>query len=221
VLAQLTFRENEESLRDLDLAAKFRFIYRTNMWGSAETPSGVGSTLEATGPIRQAITNICRDFGIGTLTDAPCGDCSWIVPNELLVERYIGADIVPELIEQDRQRYQKRGVEFTVADLTSDVLPRADLIFCRDCLVHLSFENIQRVLLNFRKSGSRYLLTTTFPEHEDNLDIADGDWRLLNLERPLFSFPPALFTINEECDEIGGAYRDKSLALWEIDSLPL
>jgi hypothetical protein len=31
-----------------------------------------------------------------------------------------------------------------VADLTAGPLPAADAIFCRDCLVHFSFENIAR-----------------------------------------------------------------------------
>jgi hypothetical protein len=41
-----------------------------------------------------------------------------------------------------------------------------------------------------RASGARYLITTTFPEHAENADVADGDWRPLNLERAPFRLPP-------------------------------
>jgi hypothetical protein len=41
-------------------------------------------------------------------------------------------------------------------DLTGDPLPRVDVVLCRDCLVHLSFQNIFRAFANLRRSGSRY-----------------------------------------------------------------
>jgi Methyltransferase domain len=221
VLAQRTFKQNEAALQALDLAGKFQFIHRNNMWGSPESVSGVGSTIDATAPVRRGIGAVSEQYGIKSLLDAPCGDCSWITASDLSVEKYVGVDIVPELVERNRVLHNSAAFEFRVADLTHDQLPQCDLIFCRDCLVHLSFKNIAMVLRNFHRSGAHFLLTTTFPEHEINRDIADGDWRLLNLCNPPFLFPRPLLTINEECEEIGGAYRDKSLALWEIASLPL
>lgn len=73
-----------------------------------------------------------------------------------------------------------------VADITVNPLPTADLILCRDCLVHLSFAHIDAALANFRASGARWLLTTTFPMIEENVDCEDGDWRALNLTLPPF-----------------------------------
>jgi len=221
VLAQQTFRQNEAELSTLDLAGKFRFIHRTNMWGSPETTSGVGSTSSATTPIRRGIANICHEYQIRSLLDATCGDCTWIAVDELPIEHYVGVDIVPELIEQNRKRHSGAKTGFLTADLTRDDLPCCELILCRDCLVHLGFANVRKVLQNFRRSGARFLLTTTFHEHDVNTDIADGDWRLLNLESEPFRFPKPILMIDEECDEIEGSYRDKSLALWEITSLPL
>jgi SAM-dependent methyltransferase len=221
VLAQETFREHEAKLNPLELGEKFRYIHRVNMWGSPESTSGVGSTFEATAPIRDGISRVCREFAVESLLDAPCGDASWITASSLPVKRYIGIDIVPELIAANIKHRESPNSEFHVADLTCADLPDCDLILCRDCLVHLSFANIGSILRNFKNSGSKYLLTTTFPEHDENYDIADGDWRLLNLEKYPFSFPPPVRLIDEECTEIGGAYRDKSLALWEIASLPI
>jgi hypothetical protein len=55
--------------------------------------------------------------------------------------------------------------------------------------------------------------------HDDNQDIEDGDWRLLNLERAPFNFPKPLAVYNEGCDEQGSAYADKSLGLWRVENL--
>jgi len=47
-----------------------------------------------------------------------------------------------------------------------------------------------------------------------------GDWRLLNLQRPPFNFPPPLRLMNERCTESRGAFGDKSLGLWLVGQLP-
>ena len=41
-----------------------------------------------------------------------------------------------------------------------------DAILCRDCFVHLSFANVSRALAQFRASGSRFLIVTTFTGHD-------------------------------------------------------
>ena len=38
------------------------------------------------------------------------------------------------------------------------------MILCRDCLVHLTFDDARAALQNLRRSGSKYLLTTTFTD---------------------------------------------------------
>jgi hypothetical protein len=108
------------------------------------------------------------------------------------------------------------GRRYVVADLTCDPLPACDVILCRDCLVHLSFENISRAIDNFKRSGARFLLTTTFTEIVTNHDVEDGDWRALNFTCPPFGWPAPETLINEECHEMDGAYRDKSLGLWRL-----
>jgi hypothetical protein len=93
------------------------------------------------------------------------------------------------------------------------------LILCRDCLVHFSFDDIFKALNNLRASGSRFLLTTTFPTRQENQPIPTGKWRPLNLERAPFFLPPPLTILNEGCTENGGEYADKSLGLWQLDDV--
>ena len=96
----------------------------------------------------------------------------------------------------------------------------APAVLCRDGPVHLSFAEVFRAFAHLKRSGSRYLLTTTFSQLERNIDILNGDWRPLNLQQPPFSLPAPLRSIVEGCTEEGGAYADKMLGLWEIRCLP-
>jgi hypothetical protein len=123
------------------------------------------------------------------------------------------------LVDRRAQRGEVTG-RFLTADITCDALPHADVILCRNCLVHLSFGNVHRAVSCFRDSGAQWLLTTTFPEWEINSDCEDGDWRALNVQRAPFGWPKPAELINERCDEGDGGWRDKSLGLWHIADLP-
>ena len=77
-----------------------------------------------------------------------------------------------------------------------------------------------RAFANLKASGSGFLIATTFTEHDDNRDIVDGDWRLLNLQAEPFNLPRPVALLNEGCREAGGTYDDKSLGVWRIAELP-
>jgi hypothetical protein len=132
--------------------------------------------------------------------------------------RYIGADLLPEVVARAAAR--SPGREFLELDLTASPLPPADLLLCRDCLVHLSFSDIERAIANVRRSGITYLLATTFPDEPANRDVITGDWRPLNFEQPPFGFPRPLEVLAEGCTEQEGLFADKSLALWRVAELP-
>jgi hypothetical protein len=220
-LAHLRFREQESRLRDLPLRELFTHVYRTNLWGGGESVSGVGSAVAETERLRCEIPRLIATLGVSSLLDVPCGDFGWLSRADLGAVRYVGADIVEELVECNARLHGRPGTDrrFVRLDLIRDPLPRVDLVLCRDCLVHLSYDNIARGFANLKRSGSRYLLTTTFLEHEDNQDVVDGDWRPLNLARPPFCLPEPLAFIIEGCTEEGGAYADKALGLWEVRTL--
>lgn len=220
VLAHERFVADRENFAGLDLAARFERIQRTNLWGAATSVSGLGSEDAATAAVRDALPALLQRFGVRSLLDAPCGDAGWIGRIGIDVD-YTGIDIVPSLIDANNSRVARGELagRFRVADITRDVLPPADMILCRDCLVHLSFDNIGRALARFRDSGARYLMVTTFPEWDGNRDCEDGDWRALNMERAPFNWPPPRELINERCEEGAGGWRDKSLGLWRLDEL--
>ncbi|MFC9254517.1 class I SAM-dependent methyltransferase [Amycolatopsis thailandensis] len=217
--AQVNFRRVAEELESMGTQDRFTYIFRSRLWTSSSV-SGPGSESVQTQGLREQLPALLERFGVRTLLDLPCGDFGWLSEVDLDLDRYIGADIVTDLVEANAARFRDDPVrEFRILDLTGDPLPAADLVLCRDCLVHLSFADIERALGNLRRSGSRYLLTTTFTELGTNNDIVTGDWRPLNLCREPFGFPEPLAVLVEGCTEEGGAYADKSLGLWEIASI--
>lgn len=132
---------------------------------------------------------------------------------------YVGGDLVPEIVEQNRRRHGAADRAFLELDVTTSDLPAADLLLCRDCLVHLSNNDVGAALANVARSEIRWLLTTTFPAESRNVDIVTGDWRPIDLTKPPFNLPQPVELLNEECTEQGGAFADKSLALWPVSSL--
>jgi len=220
VPAHLRYQQEAERFRGLTLEQTFTRIYETNLWGSESSRSGSGSAESETGRLRVQIPKLLKGIGARSLLDIPCGEFGWLSQADLAGIDYTGADIVAELAAKNTARYGSPSRRFCQLDLTCDVLPRADVVLCRDCLVHLSFENIFRALANLRESRSIYLLATTFTDHDANQDAANGDWRMLNLERAPFHFPPALALVVEGCSESSGAYADKSLGLWKLEDVP-
>jgi hypothetical protein len=198
----------------------FSEIHNANHWSNADSSSGNGSELSQTERLREMLPQLLRQLKVETLLDAPCGDFNWMRHVALPVRRYTGGDIVRAVVERNRAEYGRPGVEFVHLNILEDDLPAADLLLCRDVLVHFSFEDVFRALHNFARSPIQYLLTTTFPEWPDNKDIATGDWRPLNLESAPFHFPKPDYVLNEGCTEAGGKFPDKSLALWHLTKLP-
>jgi hypothetical protein len=196
--------------------AAFTEIFVGNKWGGRESVSGLGSDLLQTRVISRELPTVCADFDVHTILDIPCGDFHWMQHVSLEGIDYTGADIVTDLIQRNIKMYHKKNVHFQNLNLMKDKLPKVDLILCRDCLVHFSYEDIFLALNNICDSGSTYLLATTFPGRRYNYNITTGQWRALNMELAPIMFPPPCRTINEECTENDGAYKDKSLGLWRV-----
>jgi SAM-dependent methyltransferase len=219
-VAERRFAEQAAALSGLSLEERFARIYQTNLWSDAESRSGAGSSLDATASLRAALPPFLRGLNARRVLDVPCGDFNWMSQVDLSGIDYIGGDIVESMIQVNRDRYESAARKFIRVDLTSGPLPDVDVILCRDCLVHFSFDNIIAAFRTMRASGARYLLTTTFLDRQVNKDIVDGDWRPLNLTQPPFLLPTPQSVILEECTEEGGAYADKALAVWRVSDLP-
>lgn len=205
--------------RLLSKQAVFISIYKNNYWGSSESLSGPGSTLEYTENLRIEIPKLFREFGIKKVFDAPCGDMHWM--SDVLTRvniNYLGGDIVPDLIERNKKLFSGKSVDFKLFDITKDEYPVADVWLCRAVLYHLSFDDIYLALDKFVNSEIKYILTTTAitPDSHLNKDVLTGDWRVLNLMLPPFNFPSSpLFEIKDYIEP----FQPESLALWTRDQI--
>jgi hypothetical protein len=132
---------------------------------------------------------------------------------EIDLDAYIGIDIVPALIEENRRRYLRPNWRFEVADVINDPLPSGDALLCRDAMIHLSLADIGRALSNIRRSGAKYLLATSHETISVNTDITTGEWRSVNLMLAPFNLPVPLTRIIEN------PQTGKILGVWSLAEL--
>lgn len=203
-------------LRSKNVDDIFTEIYRTNGFGGKDSVSGPGSDVIQTRTITQELPKLFDALKVSTMLDIPCGDFYWMKNIDLNGIDYTGADIVEELVQKNDEKYAGEGIRFQRLNLLEDSLPKVDLVFCRDCLVHLCFADILLALDKICRSESEYLLTTTYTRRKKNYDIVTGLWRVLNLQLSPFDLPEPQQVILELCTEHGGAFDDKALGLWKI-----
>ena len=207
--------------RALGSRLDFSAIYRDNGFVGTESLSGAGSTRFQTRVIRNKLPKLFRELGVKSMLDIPCGDFHWMRDVDLAEIHYTGADVVEEMVRKNQQLFGGPLRAFECFNLINGPLPAADLVLCRDCLVHLPFEDALAAIETIRRSKCQWLLTTTFTRDTPNADLDAAGWRALNLTLPPFNLPKPALLISEKCTEAGGLAGDKSLGLWRIADLRL
>jgi hypothetical protein len=134
------------------------------------------------------------------------------------VDRYIGGDVVPELIHGLRRVHGRTGRDFLVLDALSSELPTADAVLIRDLLGHLTHAQVHRLLRNVKRSDARLLLATHYPNLRANNDVAMGAWRPQNFTLPPYSWPEPIALLHEEPPALGER-EDKTLAAWHLSGI--
>jgi hypothetical protein len=197
--------------------ALFTRAYSSAAWGGQESGSGTGSELQATEKVREWLPGVLYRLGAKSLLDAPCGDWNWMQNVDLSrLDAYYGVDIVRPVIEENASKFGGPDRHFAVADLTCDVLPKADAILCRDTLVHVSYQDAAKILANFAVTGAKWLLLDTYPEVIYNRNQFTGkSLRRLNFRLRPFEFPEPAETISD-----GGDAYPSQLAVWRLQDLP-
>lgn len=190
----------------------FSRIWKENLWNCAETRSGGGSAMAATGALREWLPKTLAFLDVRILADAGCGDLNWSKDLTDSLRLYLGFDIVPELVTDLRTRLQTRtNCFFAETDIVTMTLPESDAILCRDCLTHLPLDAVLMTLKRFRNSKARHLIATTHSIGR-NAWIRSGGWQPLDLTAAPFHLPPPRLVLHE-----GGT---KQLGVWAITDLP-
>ena len=197
----------DESLKEI-----FDRIYEKNLWQSSETISSKSSEFIIAQNLLLYLTVLLKKYNVKTVVDAPCGDYNWILHLDYRFEKYTGIDIVQKLIEKNK-KYENERVKFFAGDILTYNIPSSDLIFCRDCFIHLTFKQIFKALENFKKSGAGFIMLTSY-DNCRNEDVLAGQFRKINLLLPPFNFPAPKDIIQELPSEEG-----KYFCLWKLEDL--
>nr|WP_299000508.1 class I SAM-dependent methyltransferase [uncultured Allomuricauda sp.] len=154
-------------------------IYKAKLWGDNEEGfySGEGSHLPGlVKPYVDSIQSLLKSFESPfTVIDMGCGDFNvgWQLVN--FTKKYIAIDIVSDLIEFNRNKYQYPNLEFYCLDIVNDNLPTADCIVLRQVLQHLSNSEIKSIVAKLY-DYQYIVLTEHLPSEKftPNIDIISG-----------------------------------------------
>jgi hypothetical protein len=197
-----------------ELRAVFENIMALNRWSGEESRSGPGSTLAYTRHLRPHLESFLRDFKIGAMFDAPCGDFNWMKEVEFPEGfAYLGGDIAPSLIEKNRADYPDEGRRFIEFDVVADVFPQSDVWFCRDCLFHLPEAYIFKALRSFSRSNIKFLMMTNHINASGfaNTDIPAGEFRLVDFfSEPFGLSRDVLFRVEDYVDP----FPPREMCVW-------
>ena len=212
----------------------FSNIYDNYGFGSLESRSGPGSTLDETQKLRESIKKIIKDKNIKSVVDIPCGDFNWMKEIVFNFESYIGGDIVKKAIEENNERYSNSRIKFIEFDIVNDEIPNGDLLIVRDIIGHFPIEDGVKILKNILNSKCKYLLSTTWAKkigndwfpcekndvHRENEGVDYGRFYPVNLMSNPFNLPNAEIYLEEDVmvDNFENGNR-KTLALWDLDKI--
>ena len=197
----------------LPVGYRFRRIYSHNQWGSEESVSGEGSTLAYTENVRNGLGHILYKHKVASIVDVACGDFNWMrVFLQDYTCHYTGVDIVSDVIAANKAQYGSENVEFYELNVIESIPPLGDITLFRDCILHLSFDDGMRALRNIAKSGSPFVLTSSYPQESNSEDIVTGRWRRVNLMEPPYNLPAPIQSIDENAP-------GKILGVWKCSDL--
>jgi len=209
---------------DSSRKAEFDRIFDSNTWGSSESRSGKGSTLNYTRNARLFLGTVIKTFNAKKFLDTPCGDCNWqpLIPGINTID-YLGADIVAQAIINNGRKYRHhQNLKFINLDLVVDEIPRGyDVVLTRDALQHLPVEDGIKLIQGIEKSGAKYFVTNFHhASNGNNYKIAPGAWYPIHVTMPPFNFTPPLFYIVDGWDSwVDGIDNFKMMSVWKLPVL--
>jgi hypothetical protein len=212
----------------------FELLYANHSWGGV-SKSGPGSdpihTSEYVRFLQHWLTN---HPDVRTIVEVGCGD--WSTTRRIQFRpdhEYLGLDIVDDLVDENRRRYETERIRFLRRDFVDKPPPGADVLIAKDVLQHLSNASITTFL---QRSLNRYKFAIftndvakteyirlpfglKYPRTMDqiNRNIQDGESRPLRIGAPPFNLDiaeQALYRVNLQCEPRQIVYT-KQIVVWE------
>ncbi len=170
----------------------FTHIYDVGLWGKDQNgkgTSGGGSSFESAVEYIVFLNKFIKANDIKSIVEIGCGDWEVMSHVDLSNVNYMGFDVVKSVIDGLIEKYSSSNVRFAFADCINDSLPKADLLLCKDVLIHLTNKDVFKIIKKFK--DYKHVLVTTDVEASNltscNRDIALGDWREVDLSAPPFN----------------------------------
>lgn len=161
---------SKETKKAWPTKAAMEQVYDLHLWGGSKHDfySGEGShDLAIVNPYVDTLISFLTSFKNPiTVCDLGCGDFNvgiQLVPH---TQKYIGVDIVPDLIQRNKTIFKHNNLEFECLDIATDILPAGDCVILRQVLQHLSNAEIEKVIPKLYPF--KYVILT---EHLPNTDF--------------------------------------------------
>ncbi len=198
----------------------FDKIYENSYWGNG---SGGGSSPEATQPYKVFLEDFIRHSKIQSIVDLGCGDWQFSKFLDFGSATYVGTDASKNVIINNQQLFARSGVSFVDLPKDYNELPSADLLVCKDVLMHLNTKEVQDILAilpNYKYAlitndvpcvsifGEIFLTLRRPFSPVINREIKSGDYRTLdptqhpfNLKlKKVFEWKGSNLILGKECD---------------------
>ena len=143
----------------------------------------------------------------------PCGDFLWFY--EIIKHKnidYVGVDIVDELIEANKIKYQNKNFNFINEDIVNfNTDKKFDLILIRDLFIHIQNSDIKKIIQNLEKINFNYIALNSY-NNKINRDVIIGQHRKVNLLIEPFNLEkPLEYFKDYEDDKFIFIYEKKNL----------
>ena len=170
----------------------FTSIYKSSHWvqkndslsKNSISVSGPGSYINTNQffNLKKIFTKIIDDRKINSILDMPCGDFLWFY--EIIKHKninYVGVDIVDELIDANKVKYQNKNFSFINDDIVNfNTNKKFDLILIRDLFIHIQNYDIKKIIQNLSKINFNYVALNSY-NNKVNHDVIVGNHRKVNL----------------------------------------
>jgi SAM-dependent methyltransferase len=155
------------------------------------------------------------------IVDLGCGDF-WVgarLLEQLPSAKYVGCDVVPELVEYNQRTFGSDRIQFRLIDMVREDIPAGTVCLVRQVFQHLSNQEIASTLPKLRKYPHIYV-TEGYPilrEGKVNPDKPTGedvrfDWRSGRGQGVELDQPPYNLVLGEVCRVAGPApVHDKTI----------
>lgn len=174
-----------------------------SLWNSKNPYRGCNLLVEL-------LPKILKKYKIKSFLDIGCSNRYWMSTLDWSGIKYIGYDIVDGIIQSNILKYPEH--EFKCVNMIEDECPKVDMVFMRSVLIHTNLNDCNKILNNIKASGSKYLMVSTSPEINKNMDTSC----LWLVKRNLLIDPINLPKPLEMIPEIKDIDKNNYMGIWGL-----